>query len=177
MRTFGPVANTLQITLKKDLTNIYTSWIWYEPATFIIGNRILVKELSWLRYQVPMTTWFLRSSPHSRPSFILYHRHGQCARCYEGKELSAEFLECPECDIFFHKECIELSPEVDHSFFPSPTPSLACQAWKSTWSKWLHVLFPVRWTAYVTSLSLSHMRLQAGYVLCQEPTIARDWPS
>ncbi|WZY89003.1 LOW QUALITY PROTEIN: hypothetical protein YC2023_045738 [Brassica napus] len=45
--------------------------------------------------------------------------HGQCAGCYEGKELSAEFLECPECDIFFHKECIELSPEViTHSFHP-----------------------------------------------------------
>lgn len=45
----------------------------------------------------------------------------------------------------------------DHSFFPSPTPSLACQAWKSTWSKWLHVLFPVRWRAYVTGVSLSHI--------------------
>lgn len=43
---------------------------------------------------------------------ILYStsKHGTCAKCFEQKE---QFYECPECDIFFHKECIESAPKIN----------------------------------------------------------------
>ncbi|WZZ81809.1 hypothetical protein YC2023_102381 [Brassica napus] len=44
--------------------------------------------------------------------------HGQCAGCFEEKGHSAKFYECPECDIFFHKECIESAPEITHPSHP-----------------------------------------------------------
>lgn len=37
-------------------------------------------------------------------------KHGPCAGCFQEKE---RFYECRECDILFHKECIESAAEIN----------------------------------------------------------------
>ncbi|KAL1198346.1 Exocyst complex component EXO70A3 [Cardamine amara subsp. amara] len=38
-------------------------------------------------------------------------KSGPCARCFE--EIKEQFYECSECNIFFHKECIESTTEIN----------------------------------------------------------------
>lgn len=55
---------------------------------------------------------------HDHPLYSASEAHGQCAGCFEDKGSCAKFYECPECDIFFHKECIESASEITHPSHP-----------------------------------------------------------
>lgn len=80
--------------------------------TIVLTSRSHISQMSHVLHKSNPDE--LISSAHKFPTHdhLLYSttKHGPCAGCFQEKE---RFYECRECDILFHKECIESATEIN----------------------------------------------------------------